>query len=99
MAGGNKLQVANVFFFLFLFSSNPGSSWRQLVLSELNFISNLELTNAFFLMEMSFLSHVNEFCLCLEICLSSRCMSVVLLWVGGDSPVPLLCQMHVGVRG
>ena len=32
---------------------------------------------------MSFLSHVNEFCICLEICLSSRFISIVLLWVGG----------------
>ena len=46
-AGGNKLQVADVF--SSLFSSNPVLSWQHLVPPELNFISNLELTNVFFL--------------------------------------------------
>ena len=44
-AGGNKLQVADGFFF----SSNPVLSRQHLVPPELHFISNLELTNVFFL--------------------------------------------------
>ena len=47
VAGGNKLQVVHNFFSLF--SSNPVLSWQHLVPPELNFISNLELTNVFFL--------------------------------------------------
>ena len=45
VAGGNKTPSFKHFF---LFSSNPVLSWQHLVPPELNFISNLELTNAFF---------------------------------------------------
>ena len=45
-AGGNKIASGRHIFFLF--SSNPVLSWQHLVSPELNFISNLELTNAFF---------------------------------------------------
>ena len=41
-----KLQVVDFFFFFF---SNPVFSWWHLVLAEPDFISNLELTNAYFL--------------------------------------------------
>ena len=41
-----KLQMANFFFFSFSF--NPVLLWRHLAPPELNFISDLELTNAFF---------------------------------------------------
>ena len=45
--GGNKTASGRYSFFLF--SSNPVLSWQHLVHHELNFISNLELTNVFFL--------------------------------------------------
>ena len=49
-------------------------------------------------MEMFFLSDVNELCICLEICLSSRFMSIVLL-PGMTLLVPMLSQMSVGGEG
>ena len=45
-----------------------------------------------------FLSYVNELCICLEICLSSRFMSIV-LWPGMTHPVPLLSQNACCGRG
>ena len=43
------------------------------------------------LTEMSFLSYVNELCICLEICLSSRFMSIV-LWPRMTQLLPMLSQ-------
>ena len=59
--------------------------------------SNLELTNAFFY-EMFFLSCVNELCICLEICLSSRFMSIV-LWPGWLTLCQCYLKMHVVGEG
>ena len=47
-AGGNKTRGNKSGRLFFLFSSNPVLSWRHLLPPELNFISNLELTNVFF---------------------------------------------------
>ena len=63
--------------------------WGHLVLPEL--FSNLGLTNAIFLMEMFFLSYVNELCICLRISFSSRFMSIV-LWPKMTHFVPKLSQ-------
>ena len=105
IVGGNKLQVADIFFFpslhkikggFLLILCYHGDTWfpLNLILSQIF----LELTKAFFLMEMSSLSYVNERCICSKICLSSRFMSIVLL-PGMTLLVPMLSQMSVGGEG
>ena len=92
-----KLQVADIFFFFsLLILCCHGDTWfpLNLILSQIF----LELTKAFFLMEMSSLSYVNERCICSKICLSSRFMSIVLL-PGMTLLVPMLSQMSVGGEG
>ena len=76
---------------VFFSSSNPVLSWWHLVLPELNFISNLELTNAVFLTERSCLNYANELYVFLGICLSSRFRSIV-FWPRMAQFVPMLSQ-------
>ena len=84
--GGNDTTPGSLFF---LFQScvvmmKPG-------FPELNFISNLELTNAVFLTERSCLNYVNELYVFLGICLSSRFRSIV-FWPRMTQFVPMLSQ-------
>ena len=84
-----KLQMAN-FFFFFPFSFNPVLLWRHLAPPGLNYLRPWA-NQCIFLMEVSFLSYVNELCICLEICLSSRFLSIV-LWPWMTHLVPMLSQ-------
>ena len=96
-AGGNKIASGrHIFFFSLLILCCHGDTWfpLNLILSQ----TFLELTKAFFLMEMSSLSYVNERCICSKICLSSRFMSIVLL-PGMTLLVPMLSQMPVVGEG
>ena len=69
-AGGNKLQVKDFFFLPYTklkeASFNSVLPWQHLVLPEFIFFSSLELTNAMLVVEMFFLSYVNETVFVLE---------------------------------
>ena len=96
LAGKNNPQVSD-FFPPFLYKIKrrfilqfcvavtiPGSTWTWL-------FSNLDLTNAFFLWKCFSYTMVMKLCICLETCLSSRFMSVI-LWPRMTHLVPMLSQ-------